>query len=127
MIPISLTIQGIYSYQQKQTINFEPLTNAGIFGIFGSVGSGKSTILEAISFALYGETERLHKRDDRAYNMMNLQSKEIFIDFIFKTGAGEQEYRYVVKGKRNSRNFDKVTTLDRTAYKKQTAIGSRWR
>ena len=118
MIPISLTIQGIYSYQQKQTINFEPLTNAGIFGIFGSVGSGKSTILEAISFALYGETERLHKRDDRAYNMMNLQSKEIFIDFIFKTGAGEQEYRYVVKGKRNSRNFDKVTTLDRTAYKK---------
>jgi len=88
MIPISLTIQGIYSYQQKQTINFEPLTNAGIFGIFGSVGSGKSTILEAISFALYGETERLHKRDDRAYNMMNLQSKEIFIDFIFKCSHG---------------------------------------
>jgi exonuclease SbcC len=118
MIPVSLTIQGIYSYQLKQFINFEPLTAAGIFGIFGTVGSGKSTILEAISFALYGETERLHKRDDRAYNMMNLQSKEIYIDFIFKTGADDQEYRFVVKGKRNSRNFDKVTTLDRTAYKK---------
>ncbi len=118
MIPVSLTIQGIYSYQQKQTINFKPLTDAGIFGIFGSVGSGKSTILEAISFALYGETERLHKRDDRAYNMMNLQSKEIYIDFIFKTGATEQEYRFIAKGKRNSRNFDKVTTLDRTAYQK---------
>lgn len=118
MIPVSLTIQGIYSYQLKQFINFEPLTDAGIFGIFGAVGSGKSTILEAISFALYGETERLHKRDDRAYNMMNLQSKEIYIDFIFKTGTADQEYRFVVKGKRNSRNFDKVTTLDRTAYKK---------
>ncbi|MEO6168153.1 MAG: SMC family ATPase [Chitinophagales bacterium] len=121
MIPVSLTLQGIYSYQQKQTVNFEPLTNAGIFGIFGSVGSGKSTILEAISFALYGETERLHKRDDRAYNMMNLKSKEMNIDFIFKTGANAQEYRFVVKGKRNNRNFDKVTTLDRTAYKKVNA------
>ena len=118
MIPVSLTLGGIYSYREKQTIDFQPLTSAGIFGIFGSVGSGKSTILEAISFALYGETERLHKRDDRAYNMMNLQSKELFIDFIFRTGADEQEYRFMVKGKRNNKNFEKITTLDRTAYKK---------
>ncbi|MBK9731245.1 MAG: AAA family ATPase [Chitinophagaceae bacterium] len=118
MIPVSLTIGGIYSYREKQTIDFQPLTNAGIFGIFGSVGSGKSTILEAISFALYGETERLNKRDDRAYNMMNLKSKELFIDFIFKTGADEQEYRFLVKGKRNNKNFEKVATLDRSAYKK---------
>lgn len=118
MIPVSLTLAGIYSYREKQTIDFQPLTGAGIFGIFGSVGSGKSTILEAISYALYGETERLHKRDDRAYNMMNLKSKELFIDFIFKAGKEEQEYRFMVKGKRNSKNFEKITSLDRTAYKK---------
>lgn len=118
MIPIRLTLQGIYSYREKQTIEFEPLTSAGIFGIFGSVGSGKSTILEAISFALFGEIERLNKRDERAYNMMNLKSNELFIDFIFKTGAAEQEYRYVVKGKRNRKHFEKVNTYDRSAYKK---------
>lgn len=121
MIPVSLTLQGIFSYREKQTISFEPLTHAGIFGIFGAVGSGKSTILEAISFALYGEAERLNKRDDRAYNMMNLQSKELFIDFIFRNGADDAEYRFMVRGKRNRKNFDKVTTLDRTAYKKTAA------
>ena len=60
MLPIQLTIEGIYSYQERQTIDFTQLTDAGLFGIFGSVGSGKSSILEAITYALYGETERLN-------------------------------------------------------------------
>jgi exonuclease SbcC len=34
----------LYSYQKKQTIDFEELTNAGLFGIFGAVGSGKSSV-----------------------------------------------------------------------------------
>jgi len=40
MIPIKLIIQGLYSYQTKQTIDFTNLTAANLFGIFGSVGSG---------------------------------------------------------------------------------------
>ena len=57
MIPVKLTIEGLYSYQERQTIDFSELTEAGLFGIFGKVGSGKSSILEAITFVLYGETE----------------------------------------------------------------------
>lgn len=83
MIPIQLTLEGLYSYQERQKIDFENLTEAGLFGIFGSVGSGKSSILEAISFALYGETERLNARDKRAYNMMNLKSNKSYIEFDF--------------------------------------------
>ena len=40
MIPLQLTIEGLYSYQERQTIDFRELTRAGLFGIFGSVGSG---------------------------------------------------------------------------------------
>jgi len=65
MIPLKLTFQGLYSYQEKQVIDFEQLTSAGIFGIFGNTGSGKSAILEAISYALYGEIERLHQREKK--------------------------------------------------------------
>ena len=70
MIPLQLTIQGLYSYQEKQTIDFTRLTADGLFGIFGPVGCGKSSILEAITYALYGRTTRLNLTgDDRYYNM----------------------------------------------------------
>lgn len=120
MIPVKLTIQGLYSYQERQTINFGKLTGAGLFGIFGAVGSGKSSVLEAITFALYGKTDRLNlSGDNRNYNMMNLKSEELLIDFVFETGKNQAGYRAIVKGKRNSRKFEDVKTLERTAFVKQ--------
>lgn len=116
MLPKRLTIQGLYSYQQKQTIDFTELTQAGIFGIFGAVGSGKSSILEAIGFALYGKTERLNVQENRNYNMMNLKSSELLIDFEFEH-YDSTVYRFTVKGKRNSKKFEEVKTLERNAYK----------
>jgi exonuclease SbcC len=119
MIPIHLTLQGIYSYQEKQSIDFTRLTEANLFGIFGSVGSGKSTILEAITYALYGRTDRLNlSGDNRNYNMMNLKSNELLIEFIFKTGKDDSEYLATVKSRRNSKQFDDVKAPDRAAYKK---------
>ncbi|MGF7137739.1 AAA family ATPase [Roseimarinus sediminis] len=118
MIPVELTIQGLYSYQQKQFIDFTQLTAAHLFGIFGSVGSGKSTVLEAITFALYGRTDRLNlSGDKRNYNMMNLKSNELLIAFVFETGKSQTRYLAEVKGRRNSKRFEDVKTLDRTAYR----------
>uniref|UniRef100_UPI00321693C0 AAA family ATPase n=1 Tax=uncultured Draconibacterium sp. TaxID=1573823 RepID=UPI00321693C0 len=117
MIPVKLTIAGLYSYQKKQTIDFTKLTTANLFGIFGSVGSGKSSVLEAITFAIYGKTDRLNlSGDNRNYNMMNLKSNELLIDFEFETGKNQVPYRATVKGRRNSKRFDDVKTLDRSAY-----------
>lgn len=107
MIPVQLTLEGLYSYQERQTIDFKNLAESGLFGIFGSVGSGKSSILEAISFALYGETERLNSRDKRAYNMMNLKSNRSFIEFDF-FNFENKKFRATREFKRNSKNFDDV-------------------
>jgi len=120
MIPIELTIQGLYSYQEKQTIDFTKLTAANLFGIFGSVGSGKSSILEAITFAIYGKTDRLNlSGDNRNYNMMNLKSDELLIDFVFETGKEQTGYRAVVQGRRNSKRFEDVKKLDRSVYQRK--------
>jgi len=115
MIPISLTIKGLFSYQREQRIYFDRLIEGQLFGIFGAVGSGKSSILEAIAFALYGETERLNTRDDRNYNMMNLKSDELLIDFSF-ANFDDKQYRFIVKGRRNGKRFDKVSAFERAAY-----------
>lgn len=118
MKPIELTIEGLYSYQERQTIDFNMLTSSNLFGIFGPVGSGKSSILEAITFAIYGRTDRLNlSGDNRYYNMMNLRSNEMLIDFIFEAGSEQTLYRATVKSSRNRRNFDDVRTPERSAYK----------
>lgn len=122
MIPIKLHFKGLYSYQKEQVVEFNELLNAQIFGIFGAVGSGKSSILDAITYALYGQTERLNKGDNRNYNMMNLKSNELLIDFWFSNFEGK-EFRFVVKGKRHGKDFEKVPSFDRTAY---TMQGEEW-
>ena len=117
MIPKYLKIKGLYSYKTEQEIHFDQLTEVALFGIFGSVGSGKSSILEAITFALYGDTERLNnKGDERSYNMMNLASDEMSLDFECLAGKEGNRYRFSVRGKRNSKNFRDVKAFDRKAY-----------
>ncbi len=124
MIPVKLTIQGLYSYQEKQTIDFTRLTSANLFGIFGAVGSGKSSILEAITFAIYGKTDRLNlSGDNRNYNMMNLKSNDLLIEFVFETGKNQTAYQAVVKGRRNGKKFEEVKTLERSAYRNE---GGSW-
>ena len=98
MLPLKLSITGLYSYQKKQTIDFEELTNAGLFGIFGAVGSGKSSVLEAIGFVLYGDTERLNKTDKRSYNMLNLKSDKANIEFEF-LNFEERKFKFVADWK----------------------------
>ncbi|WP_412850388.1 AAA family ATPase [Chryseobacterium sp. PMSZPI] len=115
MIPIQLTIEGLYSYQERQTIDFRNLTDAGLFGIFGAVGSGKSSVLEAISFALYGETERLNMRDKRAYNMMNLKSNSSYIEFDF-INYENKIFRATRDFRRNSKKFEDVKPYSVTFY-----------
>ena len=114
MIPIRLSLEGVYSYQARQEIDFSRLINAGLFGIFGAVGSGKSTILESISFALYGEAERINK-DNRAYNMMNLKSDRMYIEFDFYNFE-DRKFRIVREFKRNSKQFEKVNNAGATLY-----------
>lgn len=114
MIPIKLTLQGFYSYIEEQTIDFEYLTRAQLFGIFGATGSGKSSILEAVTFALYGELERLNKQDSPGYNLMNLKSDRMKLDFEFWAGKnGQEKFKVLREYRRNSKRFDDIKVQDR--------------
>ena len=49
MRPIKLTVKGLNSFIEEQSVDFEKLTDRGLFGIFGPTGSGKSTIAKLIA------------------------------------------------------------------------------
>ncbi len=57
MRPLKLRLQAFGSYVEEQVLDFETaLTNAPFVLIHGATGTGKTTILDAIVFALYGES-----------------------------------------------------------------------
>lgn len=102
MRPILLEIEGFNSFEKKQTIDFEKLTSMGLFGIFGNTGSGKTTILDAIIYALYEKTPR------ESDNIININSKKASVRYVFE-----------IKGKDGGiYEIQRSTTLSKTGGKK---------
>ena len=52
----SLTLEGFGPFKEKQVIDFDKLSADKLFMLEGPTGSGKSSIIDAIVFALYGDT-----------------------------------------------------------------------
>ena len=89
MKPIKLVIKGLNSFIEEQTVDFEKLTDRGLFGIFGPTGSGKSTILDGITLALYGDIAR------KSSNFINTNCNDLNVSFTFQI-SGSVNHIYIV-------------------------------
>ena len=81
MRPIRLDLQGFTSFREHSEVNFEKLD---LFAITGPTGAGKSSLLDAITYALYGRTSRLGKSGKE---LISQGAPSLQLTFEFKAGT----------------------------------------
>jgi exonuclease SbcC len=101
MKPIKLQLAGLNSYRTQQAVDFEALGADGLFGIFGPTGSGKSSLLDAITLALYGGVERA---SNNTRGIIHQLEKTLEVSFEFELGA--DRYRVERRYDRNPKDPD---------------------
>jgi DNA repair protein SbcC/Rad50 len=94
MKPISLAISGLHSFREKQIIDFETLCAGGVFGIFGPTGSGKSSILDAMTLALFGSVERAA---NNTHGIINHAETQLSVSFTFELENASGKKRYTIE------------------------------
>jgi exonuclease SbcC len=104
MIPLNLTISGFLSYRDPVEIDF---TNITLACIAGGNGAGKSSILDAITWALFGQARR---RDD---SLINIQSETAEVAFTFEYESNiYRTIRSNTRGKTTKLEFQIAATRD---------------
>ncbi|CFW97337.1 P-loop containing nucleoside triphosphate hydrolase [Syntrophomonas zehnderi OL-4] len=113
MKPLLLKIKGLNSFIEEQHIDFNRLSEGGLFGIFGPTGSGKSTILDGITLALYGKIPRA---GGQLNGIVNTQTDTAQVIFKFGLGASGQYSIYQVQ-RTYKRTFNSKTGHERVSTK----------
>ncbi len=131
MRPLRLYMEGFTAYTEPVEIDFRPLN---FFAIQGSTGAGKTSIVDAITFALYGKVSRYGnaqalkkvvsrgKRTMRVYFEFSVRGKEYAVERFYKRGAKGREESIVrvyeegikqnVKGREVESWVEKATGID---------------
>ncbi|GAA4679309.1 SMC family ATPase [Frondihabitans cladoniiphilus] len=110
-----LTLRAIGPYAAEQTIDFGALGRSGLFLLEGPTGSGKSTIIDAMVFALYGVQAGEGASTDRLHSHHAARGVEPFVELVFETGAGIHRVRRSPAWWRPKSRGDGVTRANASA------------
>lgn len=97
MKPIKLVMEAFGSYASKTIIDFrEP--NQNLFLITGDTGAGKTTIFDAIVFALYGESSSTLNKKTGTLLQSQFASLDVkpYVELSFSQGYGDDEKIYTI-------------------------------
>src|SRR5919106_6840501 len=84
MRPLRLQLQGFTAFRDEQVIDF---TNLDLFAICGPTGSGKSSILDAITFALFGKIARIEGiQEETNTSLISQGQPRMRVSFEFRVG-----------------------------------------
>ena len=127
MRPLKLIMQAFGSYGKQTAIDFEQ-ANQNLFLITGDTGAGKTTIFDAMVFALYGEASSGTNKKSGA----ELQSQFVepgvqpFVELVFSEGNGESREIYTVRREafETGKRYERRERIGHTAYAGRLGISS---
>ena len=91
MKPLRLSLTAFGPYAGQQELDFSELRGAGFFLIHGPTGGGKTTLLDAICFALFGETSGAGR--DGGQMRSHFSSADVLTKVRFDFQLGDKSYR----------------------------------
>ena len=93
MRPLKLTIAGFGPYAGVQELNFEDLGNSGLYLITGDTGAGKTTIFDAITFALFGEASGENREPGMLRSKYAKAEDPTYVELTFAYGGKQYHVR----------------------------------
>ena len=120
MKPITLTICGWGPYRDEQPpIDFEALGSRGLFLITGATGAGKTTIFDAVTYALYGDLSGKTREKGSVRSDFAAPSTKTYVELVMEHGGKRYRIRrnpeYMRPRKRQSKNGE-LTKEKENAY-----------
>ena len=110
-----LRITGIGPFAGEHTVDFSAFEDSGLFLLDGPTGAGKSTLIDAITFALYGDVARTKDASkDRLRSNHISDSDPSEADLVFEVASGiyrvTRTPAYTPAGKKSQRNSKSTLT-----------------
>lgn len=110
-----LRITGIGPFASEHTVDFSAFEDSGLFLLDGPTGAGKSTLIDAITFALYGDVARTKDASkDRLRSNHISDSDPSEADLVFEVATGiyrvTRTPAYTPAGKKSQRNSKSTLT-----------------
>ena len=84
MRPLKLTLSAFSSYAETVVLNMDKLGRSGLYLITGETGAGKTTIFDAITFALYGKPSGANRRPDMLRSKYAAPDAKTTVELVFE-------------------------------------------
>jgi exonuclease SbcC len=120
-----LRIEGFGPFRDAQTIDFDAFAHDGIFLIGGRTGAGKSSILDAISFALYGGVPRYDEGEKRVRSDHSALDEPTRVTLEFSAAGRRLRVERVPSYERRKRSGS-GTTVSPAEARLDELIGDEW-
>ncbi len=83
MRPLKLVMSAFGPYAGEETIDFEKMGSRGLYLITGDTGSGKTTVFDALSFALFGESSGGNREPSMLRSRFEEAKTKTFVELTF--------------------------------------------